>query len=537
MADEIQHISEAQSTPIQFEDILPWNDGAGDTGLSARLKLKRNFEKIKAWIDMLDISALVGDKYLSKTDDDTAEGFITFAKGFLSQQLAIFEQGLQSPDFVSGLFEGKGWGILPDGTAQFPNLKVQQMQVLDLIVNRLNAIDGDQVLAENDIVESVEQLLDQDNNPTGVYRLHLEDKWDGYFTAQAEGNILMGVFNALPAYAKGLSDVTDAPESDGVNPYFTSWTRVVGVNAVPGNNYVDVVMWPDDRCPANVNFEPCRRMKVVRRGNVDATNHADRQNVILLSSTSGRIMMLTHVDQPIIEEYMYGYVMGNVPEFVKTNPKVAQYLESGRNYLFIDGIICNQIIEAEKKAAPSITYVQYEEWDPTGETFYHFRTPNGETDEWGNQIIEQSDVWHGAIMWRCLVDGTTEEPRWNSTAWQQMTGMRMMAIEFRDADDNVLKFISAVPGHVDLTIVPHLMHGETDISADIPDGDWSWMRTTRSGEGLDASWNREHAGMRAIHITDADMPNVWNRHNPVILRCQVHVRPGEQPVTRDVKFG
>lgn len=492
----------------------------------------------EALIMLLDCIGESGE-FLSKIDDDTAEGLITFVKGLVSQAVAIFEKGLQSPDFVSGLFDGRGWGISEDGTAQFANLLVQQMQVLDLVVNRLNAIDGDQVLSESDIIESVEQLTDQGGQATGVYRLHLEDKWDGYFTAQAEGNILMGVFNALPAYAKGLSDVTglDAPESDGINPYFTSWTRVVDVNAVPGNNYVDVVMYPDNQCPAHVNFAPCRRMKVVRRGNVDATNHADRQNVILFSSTSGRVMMLTHVDKPVIEEYMYGYVLGHVPEFVKLDPKVSQYLEEGREYLYVDGIICNQLIHTDKKTAPSITYVQYEEWDPTGNTYYHCQTPNGETDEWDNAIIEQSDVWHMGIMWRCLTDGTLEEPRWNSTDWQQLTGMRMMKIEFRDTDGNVQKIIPAVPGHVDITIVPYLLHGDADISEDITDEDWSWTRSTKSGGGLDTNWNRNHAGMRTLHVTNEDMPTVWNSHNPVVFRCLAHVRPGETPVERVVRFG
>ena len=57
MADENTEIQEQtqETTPqqqsIQFEDILPWGTTGGDTGLSSRLKLKRNFEKIKAWMD------------------------------------------------------------------------------------------------------------------------------------------------------------------------------------------------------------------------------------------------------------------------------------------------------------------------------------------------------------------------------------------------------------------------------------------------------------------------------------------------------
>lgn len=71
-----------QQQGIQFEDILPWGTTGGDTGLSSRLKLKRNFEKIKAWIDSLsfDIPDLTG-RFLSKTDDDEAEGTIGFRAG------------------------------------------------------------------------------------------------------------------------------------------------------------------------------------------------------------------------------------------------------------------------------------------------------------------------------------------------------------------------------------------------------------------------------------------------------------------------
>lgn len=99
MADEIQN------TGIQFEDIVPWVDDHGDTGLSARLKLKRNFDKIKAWMDAnhIDVGAVKEiieeygvELFLSKLNDDTAAGFITFLQG-----LQVGNQ------FVSGLL-GEG---------------------------------------------------------------------------------------------------------------------------------------------------------------------------------------------------------------------------------------------------------------------------------------------------------------------------------------------------------------------------------------------------------------------------------------------
>ena len=100
MADEIQN------TGIQFEDIVPWVDDHGDTGLSARLKLKRNFDKIKAWMDAnhIDVDAVKEiieeygvELFLSKLNDDTAVGFITFLQG-----LQVGNQ------FVSGLLGNGG---------------------------------------------------------------------------------------------------------------------------------------------------------------------------------------------------------------------------------------------------------------------------------------------------------------------------------------------------------------------------------------------------------------------------------------------
>ena len=67
---------------IQFEHIDPYIEGqGGDTGQSSRLKLRRNFEKIKAWMD--SVASQLSGKFLKKDGDDEAEGVITFRKGSL----------------------------------------------------------------------------------------------------------------------------------------------------------------------------------------------------------------------------------------------------------------------------------------------------------------------------------------------------------------------------------------------------------------------------------------------------------------------
>lgn len=126
MADEIQN------TGIQFEDIVPWVDDHGDTGLSARLKLKRNFDKIKAWMDAnhIDVQAVKdlieeygADLFLSKINNDEAQG----------------EMG-----FLEGLWVGvKQWFVDKLGNAHFNTLNLQGNATIDGLVH------VDEILSKN----------------------------------------------------------------------------------------------------------------------------------------------------------------------------------------------------------------------------------------------------------------------------------------------------------------------------------------------------------------------------------------------------
>lgn len=73
---------------IQFEHIDPYIEGQGDTGLTARQKLKRNFDKIKAWMDNI-ASSLVG-MFLRKDQADSTNFFVTFLRGI---KFGVFTSG------------------------------------------------------------------------------------------------------------------------------------------------------------------------------------------------------------------------------------------------------------------------------------------------------------------------------------------------------------------------------------------------------------------------------------------------------------
>ena len=136
MADETTDIQEQQSEEtittqeaiaIFFEDILPWTLQGGDTGLSSRLKLKRNFEKIKMWINSASY------QFLSRLHDDTAGGHITFMQGLSVITRILFG------DYIYG----KQGGVITDeGSAELNDLWVRAVAWIDRLESRNFSGDG-----------------------------------------------------------------------------------------------------------------------------------------------------------------------------------------------------------------------------------------------------------------------------------------------------------------------------------------------------------------------------------------------------------
>lgn len=122
---------------INFEHIDPWVDGQGDTGLTSRQKLRRNFEKIKAWMD--SVATMLSGKYLSKEDDDEAEGVITFKKGSLFGPQGAWGWVKQTvADRV-----GEGW-------AWFKHLLADTLEALSALINGNLTVHGGDITVEED---------------------------------------------------------------------------------------------------------------------------------------------------------------------------------------------------------------------------------------------------------------------------------------------------------------------------------------------------------------------------------------------------
>lgn len=310
------------------------------------------------------------EEFLSKKNDDHAKGKITF------------DNGAEFGEFIKSLYAGKGGAVDKDGNAEFESLRVRSyLEVMDLIVNRLSALEGDQILTEADIIESVEELGE------GLYRLHLKAKWEGYFTAQAKNNVLKGIINTL---------------AEGSGEYYTSWMRVNEVDTA--QNTIDVILYPDEETPANKNFPPCEMMRIARWGN---QTDEMRQSCLYLSSSEGRIVKLVGVTKPIIDKTNYGACLGTVPEFLNS---LDLPLREGRDYMYVPGIITTDMIRIDYQGKPVVEYVDRGIWS-ADETYYHEEL-NPETG-----IYETSDVWHNNGKWRCQKTGTKVEPSELTTDW------------------------------------------------------------------------------------------------------------------------
>ena len=464
-------------------------------------------EKVKAgYADVandLTEDSPIRKQFLSRLVDDVAKGNITFEQAIKVLGLASFGGGAEFGEFIKSLYAGKGAGIDADGNAEFESVRVRSyFECLELIVNRLSAIEGDQILTEADTIEAVDDL---GNN---CYGLHLRSKWDGYFTAQYEGNVLKGIINTLAA---------------GSGLYYTCWMRVNSVNTA--NNYIEVTAYPDEDTPAGKNYPPCADMKIARWGNqTDKT----RQSCIYLSSTEGRIVRLTGVTKPIIEPENYGATFGTLPEFLRS---MDLPIVDGQDYVYARGLIVQDIIRIDYKGKPISEVIDRGPW--AAGAAYYCEALNPETG-----IYEISDVWYMGCKWRCAKTGTTTAPAWNNTDWAMVEGNPQFTVEFADTD----YIFDPDRFSLTLTIIARLYN--MDITDDILPADVEWTRYSEDANGVprtasDNAWALKRAGAGkslSLTIEDCDLNGYMPRTLKFIATVTLRDGMGNEAGTESAIF-
>ena len=488
---------------------------------------------------------------LSRVVDDVCMGRITFQQGLDAIGLVLFHDTIQSPDFVSGLYGGKGWRIDELGNAELESLRVRSfLEVVELLINRLQAQEGDTLFTDNDQIDYVETEVIE-----GVtyYKLSLKEKYDGYITGQMYGNVIKGIINTLAAKQAGVSDESGTSvEKDGANKYYTSWMRCVATHNTDNTlavNQIRVVLYGDAQVPAQKNFPPCELMTIARWGCIDYSNPEDedyeavkasitrRQRAFLISTTDGRITKYSGVDAPILKNGNYGVTIGELPEFVKLYPNVKEVLDQvgeHTDWLYAQGVVVGNYIKITREGLPVPVTVFCGDWvdgsqmlNPTpGNGIYYYNEFNEITQQY-----EIHEVRHNGGRWQCLqtqpvrqggVD-VYHEPSWDSPYWRLVDGNDNLTIEFVSS-----KGYSFRRGAVDTVITPHVFYGNVDITDDIEEEFFNWTRASESGETeQDITWDALHEGQKVLHLTNDDMPATWSSNDKAIFTLTVTVDDGK----------
>lgn len=435
--------------------------------------------------DLVAINNLINKK-LSKIADDTAAGIITFLQGLVSNGAItangeIFaKEGLSIGEFVASLLDGRGAGIDKGGNAEVESLKVRSyMQVMELIINRIRAMDGDLVLTEGDNIESVEEVTDAEGHVS--YKLHLKQQWEGYYTAQAVGNVLKGVINTL---------------AQGSGTYYTSWMLVKDVDTA--TNTITVDLYPDDETPAGKNFPPCDMMNIIRWGNnIDPK----RQSCIYLSSTEGVIKKLIHVTKPILDEGNDGFIIGNLPEWLTKDPSVP--VDEGDDAVYVKTLLYQNIHQIDYQGKRQPVYVDRGNWVENPAEPYHFEAVNSVTG-----VYETSDVWYYGCKWRCIKDCPTDAPKWNSMQWMQIEGNPEFSIDIAIENGGLLDFDYFAAHGTTLEVTGKIYN--LDVTKDILDADVTWTRKSKDAQGnerteSDNAWNSLNKTGKSLFLSIDDI--------------------------------
>ena len=457
--------------------------------------------------------------YIIRTNDTTAPSdsnvfsarrslvsFLRKDKSDKTEYLLKLLAGGEFGEFVDSMIAGKGAGIFPDGRAQVERLEVRgSLSVLDLIINQIQGMELDYSFTEIGKIESVEDLGES------TYRLKIEKRTDFDFMKFQENDVCFSIINTLLT---------------GGSEYYTSWMRILTTNAQ--ENSITVVLYPDSEVPGGTNYPPLAGYNVTRRGNSTLPEEGGfngRAQSWMISSREGRIMFLSNVYKPILEDYNYALTIGKLPN-IKALEKlpvttedvgiVAQTVIAEKFYQFdYNGdVVPNKVdrgvwsLETAQSGAP-YRFVQHELAKPSGSEY---------------TLLEQHTVYHLGCKWGCLSDKTTDEPKWNSPSWGLLEGDSRYSLQLSLSGGEAF-----VIGGVDEVISGRVFYGTIDITDDVMADDATEVEWFRNSGNVPADnlWTPEYVdGNRlAIHIDNGNQHGVGSDFGfvskSVIFTCRV----------------
>lgn len=457
--------------------------------------------------------------YIIRTNDTTAPSdsnvfsarrslvsFLRKDKSDKTEYLLKLLAGGEFGEFVDSMIAGKGAGIFPDGRAQVERLEVRgSLSVLDLIINQIQGMESDYSFTEIGKIKSVEDLGES------TYRLSIEKRTDFDFMKFQENDVCFSIINTL---LTGGSD------------YYTSWMRILTTNAQ--ENSITVVLYPDSEVPGGTNYPPLAGYNVTRRGNSTLPEEGGfngRAQSWMISSREGRIMFLSNVYKPILEDYNYSISIGRFPRTKALEKLPISENETG---VMAQTVIAEKFYQLDHNGDVVPNKVDRGVWSPetaqSGAPYrfvqYELSKPSGSE----YTLLEQHTVYHLGCKWGCLSDKTTDEPKWNSPSWGLLEGDSRYSLQLSISGGEAF-----VIGGVDEVISGRIYFGTTDITDDVMADDATEVEWFRNSGNVPADnlWTPEYVdGNRlAIHIDNGNQHGVGSDFGfvskSVIFTCRV----------------
>lgn len=405
-----------------------------------------------AFLSMLDFASSAGDGKLSSVHDDIAQGFITFVKGLMVNQLAQLKGGAsfgsdglysfdkdgnlviesaRSRDFDEMLQNGFALKRNPTSgkyTLSISDLIVWGRMVINTLeVRKKYAIGGNVYLSgASSKIQHVEKVYSEDGETVVGYKCYIL-KDDG--TMATQNNWVVGDQALCQTF-----DIEEGVYQNVSNQYY--WrlvTQVSEENVAITEKYIDkdgneqirelyegqkfawVVLSRDD-CDTNSGI-PASGDTIVLDGHRltenEDTDYTERTNVLMLEATgsgSPRIIALTGVVD-------YKHDTDN-EVFILSPQKV---------------IFTTEHFEIRAASGAPITFVHFMgPW--VKDTEYHY----------------YDQVSHANALWTCIVEkgkSTTDEPTDGNTYWRK----EMSGGKGEKGDDAVIYTLEASPGYVRLS--------------------------------------------------------------------------------------
>lgn len=406
---------------------------------------------------------------------------------------------LKFGEFIDSMIAGKGAGIYPDGRGQFEKLEVRSaMIVKELIYNRWFAQEGNVTYSEAGTIERIELLED------GTYDLYLRRRWDNDITAFKEQDVSYGSVNNL----------------NTAGEYYDSWFRVLSV--MQAENKINVVLYPDEEVPGGKNYPPASGMVITRRGNaVDE----ERQGFWYISSYEGCICMLDGVTKPILEESNYSIIVGKLKRLELFDNLPINYQHS---YVYCRGIAIQDLMRINYQG---VVVVQLND-----RGFWSLEVAQSENPYTaGKETVDT--VWHYGCRWKCLVTGTTDEPRYASTGWAMIEGNPEFSIDFESDNGWNVDDTQLGEGVVFTTFRMTGKLYNRDITEYVLDTDVTWTRDT-GNVSEDNAWaiKRADAG-KILTLTEDDLGIDFRKGVKCLFKCTAILRDGQETKISDKEKG